>query len=533
MLLLFVIFLLAASCAHPTAPAAMPTPPLSPSPVAVARLSPSLSASPTATVWLTPSPTRTLSQTATATPTATPTRRPAPTRTSTPTPTAGPTVTPPTVAGTSPSTEELLPLLANYVTAHGLTADPYLYSIGWLADYAEYEADYTRQDRDLDGDGQAEIVIWAPQAYQDANAFLAVLVHRDGRWQVDAFVWDEYGHYESMIYSQSTRFGKAQLLVDFRGDTGGTGLYHMVWTRFLIRCADGECGEVWQGTMAELGYQGESTWVAFQDISRLTPFGNCLVQEAGGLWVATVFEESCRDNHDRPSVNVQPRTRVTYCWDGRRYTPAGVEQMSPGYVVQQLVHDMAPWSTYPLLPGSRWSYASDGPYPEEVDAFWGHPGLTPVAAAQYGQPGTPEGRTAGVFDPGAKGGCPVRLVVAGQAAQVATVDCTPSFTDVRWQDLNGGGPELLIDTLGRFSRHTLYVLSWDSGTVQQIAEIHGDITAPDLHAVRPVDLDSDGVFEIVADTLPSDLRPYFGPEPVPAMPYRVFRWNGTEYIEEK
>jgi len=56
---------------------------------------------------------------------------------------------------------------------------------------------------------------------------------------------------------------------------------------------------------------------------------------------------------------------------------------------------------------------------------------------------------------------------------------------------------------------------------------------PGLHSARPVDLDGNGIHEIVADTLPDDLRPYFGPEPAPAMPYRVFRWNGTEYAEDK
>ena len=110
----------------------------------------------------------------------------------------------------------------------------------------------------------------------------------------------------------------------------------------------------------------------------------------------------------------------------------------------------------------------------------------------------------------------------------------PPFTAVRWQDLNvGGGPELLIDTLGRWGSHRLYVLSWDTGTVTQIAEIEGDIITPVLHSVRSVDLDGDRIYEIVADTQPDDLRPYFGLEPAPALPYRVFRWRRTEYVEDK
>jgi len=427
-----------------------------------------------------------------------------------------------------------LPLLANYVIAHGLTAEPYLYSIGWLADYASYEADYTRQDRDLDGDGQAEILIWAPQAYQDANAFLAVFVRRDGRWQVGTFVWDEYGHYESLIYPQFTRLGRAQLIVDFRGDTGGTGLYTMIWTRILIRCAGSECGEVWRGTMAELQFQSECPILLVRELSHLTPSGDCLIQESGGLWITAAYENFCGELRDQPSVTVRPRTRTTYCWDGSGYAPAGLEQLAPGYVVQEIVDGLARQSIYPLLPPDRFWSVQRVHSAEEVDAFWGHPGLVPVAAAQYGQPNTPEERIAGVFDPGDRGGCPVRVMLAGRVMQVATVDCTPPFTAVRWQDLNAsGGPELLIDTLGRWGSHTLYVLSWDTDAVKQIGKIEGDITAPGFHAVRPVDLDGDGVFEIVADTLPGDLRPYFGPQPAPAIPYRVFPWNGTEYAEEK
>ena len=202
--------------------------------------------------------------------------------------------------------------------------------------------------------------------------------------------------------------------------------------------------------------------------------------------------------------------------------------------MQEIVDGLARQSIYPLLPVYRFSYVQPEHSAAEVDAFWGHPGLVPVAAAQYGQPGTPEERIAAVFDPGVEGGCPVRVMLAGRAMQVATVDCTPPFTAVRWQDLNAAGaPELLIDTLGQWGSHRLYVLSWDAGAVTQIARIDGDITTPGLHAVRPVDLDGDGIFEIVADTLPDDLRPYFDPSPAPAMPYRVFRWNGTEYEEEK
>jgi hypothetical protein len=307
-----------------------------------------------------------------------------------------------------------------------------------------------------------------------------------------------------------------------------------IWTRILIRCARSECGEVWRGTMADLENYADCSSGSAWELSHLAPSGDCLIQESGGLRIATVSEDSCREQGDQPSVAVRPRTRATYCWDGSGYAPAGLEQLGHGYVVQAIVDGLARQSIYPLLPVDPFSSVPGGHSAKEVDAFWGHPGLTPVAAAQYGQPGAPDERIAGVFDPGKTGGCPIRLVAAGRVAQVATVECTPSFTAVRWQDLNaGGGPELLIDTLGRWGSHTLYVLSWDSGTVTQIAEIDGDITAPGFNAVRPVDLDGDGTYEIVADTLPDDLRNYFGPKPAPAMPFRVFRWNGTEYAKEK
>ena len=330
-LLLFVVLLLAAACARPTTPPSTPIP-LIPSPSsAIARLAPSPSAvpaTPLPTATLSPAPVGTLKPTATAT--AMPSRTPAPTSTSTPTPTTGPTVTPIVLTRAAPTTEELLPLLANYVIARGLTAEPYLYSIGWLADYANYEADYTRQDRDLDGDGQAEILIWAPQAYQAANAFLAVFVRRDGRWQVGTLVWDEYGYYDSQIYPEVKRFGKAQLLVDFRGDTGGTGLRVTIWTRILIRCAGSECDEVWRGTMAELQDQTDCANLLVRELSHLALSGDCLIQESGGLWITTAYEDPCSEVRVQPSVTVRPRTRAIYCWDGQRYSPTGLEQLAPG-----------------------------------------------------------------------------------------------------------------------------------------------------------------------------------------------------------
>jgi len=111
-------------------------------------------------------------------------------------------------------------------------------------------------------------------------------------------------------------------------------------------------------------------------------------------------EVFCLERGDRPSVTMRPRTRATYCWDGSRYARSGLEQLAPGYVVQEIVDGLTCQSTWPQLRVDRFPDGRCGHSADEVDAVWGHPGLPPVAAAVYGQPGTPDERIAG--DPDAQ-----------------------------------------------------------------------------------------------------------------------------------
>jgi hypothetical protein len=414
-----------ACCGSPSPPSDTPSP--LPAPSRVAATTPTATATatrlpatpePTDTPTWTPSPTAT----PTATNTPTPSRTPRPTYTRQPTsgpypsPTRLPTGTPVVVTNADPSDKELFNLVAEWVltapldewTFRGFTWMGY----PWMVEYQQYDPVYARRHQDLDGDGQDEIILWANWADLDTPAFLTVFAWRDGLWLVDLVVWDEYAHYWSGVYPDLAGLGRAQIMVDFVGRTGGTGLSTHVWTRSLIHCTNGHCSEVWQGILAVDEYHVECNPLLVLEMSHLALAGDCLVEESSGTW-AYIASGYCGLGHD-PSVTILPKTHETFCWDGQRYASSDVEQVSPGYVVQEIVDGPTCHSDYPLLwSGLPNAYLGEG-YKKVVDDFWGNPGLRPVAAAQHGLPGTPEERIAGIFDPEAPEPCPVRIVSPGQ-----------------------------------------------------------------------------------------------------------------------
>jgi hypothetical protein len=507
----------------------------------------------TATATYVPWPTRTRTSTPTPTSTPLPTWTPRPTWT--PESTVGrwpwpgtpiPTGTPVIITDSDPSDAELWSLIAEWVLAAPEAKAVYQsftwMGYPWMAHFEDYNPDHGREDRDLDGDGQDEIVIWADWADLDTPAFLAVLFWREGRWQVDLVVWDEYAHYDSKVYPDFSGFGRAEIVVDFLGVTGGTGLSTNVWNRSLISCTAGHCAEVWRGMMGEVSEFSDPCWLDAQQISRLAMVEGCLVRETSGLWIRISNSPYCQENGIESSLTVLPEARETFCWDDQHYTLRTREQVSLGYTIPELVDGLAHLSIYPWVwTDEIYSWWDMVEYGEYIDDLWGQPPLQPVAAARFGAPGTPSERIAGTFASDDPAICPVRIVSPTATLAETTVACTAEFTYMRWQDLSGDDtPELLIFTLVDplqnlpcCKNQALYVFSWDTKTLKQVAVVKGRVTSPALNAVRVEDLDGDGVMEILADYLPWDLRPYFGPEPVPSFPYKVYRWDGQTYVEDE
>jgi hypothetical protein len=102
---------------------------------------------------------------------------------------------------------------------------------------------------DVSGDGQADLII---------SDFLLVGV----------FVWEGDHYREPLLYQgypfkydpgsrvyleDWTNDGVPEVIFDYRDDTGGTGIVHTDWTRYVIQCTqktDSSCKVIWGGKLA-------------------------------------------------------------------------------------------------------------------------------------------------------------------------------------------------------------------------------------------------------------------------------------------
>jgi hypothetical protein len=139
---------------------------------------------------------------------------------------------------------------------------------------------------------------------------------------VDVLIWDKNAWYGSAVRLDWTPLGHAQLPVDFFGVSGGTGLSVSVWTRYLIRCVNSHCSEIWDGQTAASKMHTLPGTDSVRVISHLDVQDGCLVQETQGIGIRLPESEylPALGAGGKPLVTTLPQMRDTYCWNGQRYT---------------------------------------------------------------------------------------------------------------------------------------------------------------------------------------------------------------------
>ncbi|MCK4472867.1 MAG: hypothetical protein KAW49_13890, partial [Anaerolineae bacterium] len=273
--------------------------------------------------------------------TATPTRTPWPTRTPTPSP------TPFILTGTHPTDLDV----ARFIFDHhppplGTLTQQFRQELA----AGQYD-NFTRQDVDLDGDGQPEILFSG--SVHDLYLCVAILGRAGDAWQEWLYT-DDYGHYCADVRAAAEA---DRVVADFITCGGGTGVFVLNWEQRWIRCRDGDCAVVWSAPL--LWTQRLVNWTAAREYAvaqveqpdaetvRLTTrrFGVTDLPP-GGTYAppgVAVLPGAARRV-------VGPDTVETYRWDGSAYRLESREQTAPGVAIAR-EFDLLTQETLDLVEG--------------------------------------------------------------------------------------------------------------------------------------------------------------------------------------
>lgn len=462
-----------------------------------------------------------------------PTKTPRPTETSIPTPT--PTLTPvptstplPTIVRTTyvltaahPTDQQVAQLLLNR---------------SWLnipqrSDGVPFNQ-FAQQDIDVDGDGQAEIVVAGKIAEtSDAILYFAVLDQVHGVWE-QVYTDKKYSHYCGEIRATVET---DHIAVDFLTCGGGTGILEAWWNQAWIRCEENSCRQIWSAELFdtgrsvnftyERGYQLGYVEQPDADTIQLTTHNfatnNLLPLNPVGppsSITGTLYTLARR--------SIGPDTIDTYRWNGTLYQLESHEQITPGYKVVNEFDEQTNQtvSLVNAILGAPFQKTDGGfdsaGYSVATNEFWGpSAGVTwgdrwaqnyADAAAHNGELGHLGEWIAAVMRVG--NDRPVcRLTVQHNISNTFTLagrvelPCTSNFTRLSWVDVTGDGrddlmlitlppDEELVETGAGVQR--LYVYDVSNG-LREIARLNGAINGADGAGIRWRET-ADGKVEILA-----------------------------------
>jgi hypothetical protein len=443
---------------------------------------------------------------------------------------------------------------------------------GYPTDGAEiargmWDAALTRQEADLDGDGQPELVFAGPLS--SAYAAVAILDHDAGGWQ-SRLLLSSPGHYGGQARADVEGH---RVIAEFQTGPGGSIVQSIAdWDQVWIECQPTTCGIVWHAGLAyhEKGLDPEEhALFALPVVTQpdpgtvaltVYPFGVTLIergrQPAAGC---STDPGACTSNRTQGPV-----LRYLYRWDGAAYTLALTETLAPltrswqegaaetaetaALVTEHLAHQytrpdgavdeagrQAAWAALWGLPQPGTAeYASWGPAERQLEA-----------AAHDGRPGELGLWAAGVIGANDSGAC--RLSVLQRADEQLTLvgrveaPCTANLSRLAWADVTGDGqPELLWLTVpppGDWGPvypggQVLHVYAVEPG-LRDLALLEGQLNGPDGAGVWWRDLDGDGTVELAAgrplfyrhEEYAEMGKPWAG-WPT-ARPFQVYRWDAA------
>ena len=415
-------------------------------------------------------------------------------------------------------------------------------------------SDFARQDVDVDGDGQTEILFSG--SVSDLYLYVAILGRAGDTWQEWLYI-DDYGHYCADVRAAVEA---DRVTADFITCTGGTGVFILNWEQRWIQCRDGDCAVVWSAPLLWTRRLAV-TWTVAREYAVAEieqPDAETIHLTTRRFGVTDLPPERTGAPPGTARRVVGPDTVETYRWDGSAYRLESRKQIAPGVVIAR-EFDLLTQETDDLVddvlrqpfeqPGgsfddqglnaaraSFWGLPSpDGP----DDPAWGPWHRAPDAAAHNGDLEQVGEWVAGIVGANDRPLC--RLTVQRRTTDGfdltgrIELPCTANLTRLAWADVTGDGDdELLLLTIppDAETRETaagvqrLHIYAVDSG-LTELATLDGALNGPDGAGVRLEDLNGDDTIEVLVGLpLVSLEHPIAWPDPTRR--FQVYRWDADD-----
>ncbi len=320
-----------------------------------------------------------------------------------------------------------------------------------------------------------------------------------------------------------TNDGVPEVIFDYRGDTGGTGIIHQDWYRHIVRCQNVVCSIIWSEKFAGLTLNnslgGMDLYKATTQLQN-TPNGELELAYLSGMFAvyssdAYLNLEIEWDDHQYAQLHVYTSTLSSYIWNGNEFELSQTEIVRIPYTVE-----------------GQASLSANGP--------------KYVLATITVEPNFSADQSNDVC----------QLIVDGKPTGYP-FGCKDNFTTIEWRDITGDSvPEIIVRALSGAKpvdkelnqlsavncvHQRFLVYSWDGKDATEIANIAGCIVDESIFGARLQDYTGDGVLEIIT---PSSL--YYSVEgceievsvfegggcwyEVATDPgLRIYKYNGTKY----
>lgn len=419
-----------------------------------------------------------------------------------------------------------------------------------------YFQDYTRQDLDVNGDGQLEILISGhiSQWY----LYFAILGYTDQGWQEWLYTTSDTKYCGDVRTSVTAE----QLVVDFLTCSGGTGVFDVAWEQRWVRCGPHGCVVVWSAPL--LRTERVVVWQTVRTyetatVERPNPTTIRLTTQRFGV-TTYPMPDAADERSGTAQRHVGPTTVDRYQWDGQHYVWQSREEQTPGITIRDEFAFMAQ-ETYDLV-FQELSKAFVGPDGQQdgeglvraIADFWHLPttdaasgGEAPyqqlAAAAHTGTPQTLGEWVAGLVSGVEPFTCHLSLYrnTDHQLTSVArqAVPCTRTFSYLAWADITGDGQmELLLRTIpsadetatdgetqAGMQRLHIYAVG---NKLTELAVVDGYVNSADGTAIRWQPSTKGGAITEIWAGLP--LAPLNDPTPWPdrTRRYQIYRWDTSQ-----